>query len=315
MTHPVQHRSTRLAGRLLLATLGLCLSSLAQAAFVVEPIPGPTAAGIQIFGINNKGELSGHTPTATGADSAVYDLKRRRFEAVAAPAGYQIAVLGTAETGQLVGSISSNESPDVSVAFVLKNGNFTTFTLPGYAQTSARAINNHGTVTGLASDPNLPSVGFAYDLKTQTFTPITIGGAVLVIPQGVNNRGDIVGSATFPPGALYPGSPGGPWGFLMRKNGPPSLFRVNNSFTRARGISDSGDIAGFIGGGSNSVGFVIRLPDTSLLQSVTATPDQLIAVPGALSTFVQGIDNTGRVAGWSIDANNVSTAFVARPGK
>jgi uncharacterized membrane protein len=314
MTISVPRRPLLQAGRLMLATISLCAATLAQAAYVIESIPGPTADGIQIFGINNRGQLSGGTPLPTGPVSSTYDLAKRSFEEVPSPAGQAMTVLGIAENGQLVGAMGPLADPDTFVAFVRNNGQFTTFAVPGYAQNSARALNNNGTVTGLSTDPSLPPMGWSYDQRTQTFTPITFAGAALVIPQGVNNRGDIVGSASFPANVLYAGSPAGNWGFLMRKDGPTTLFRVNNQPTRARGISDSGQIAGFIGGAA--VGFVVQLTSDAPFQAITATADQLIAVPGAAATFVQAIDNQGRVAGWSVDAATFAeTAFVARPGR
>ena len=185
--------------------------------------------------------------------------------------------------------------------------------------TQARGVNNKGLVTGFRDDANdqfAAENGFIYDPKTGAFTDIV--PSILTIAQGINSQGDVVGSAMFDGnfGAPDPCGSSDPFvrrGWLRTKDGTVTYFNVNGGATSARGITDSGTIAGFVNdpGSGLTKGFVVEL-DGSQCQSFTIADADLLHFPGAVITFVGGIKNSGEVVG-SYDDGTTSLAYIASP--
>jgi uncharacterized membrane protein len=146
-------------------------------------------------------------------------------------------------------------------------------------------------VSGFAYD-DLGDVfnGFIYDQSHGTFTDLPFVDSPQVIAQGINTSGQLVGSVILPDDGLYSGVPSGVYGFLRNTNGAIMLFQVNGVCTRARGINDSGMVAGFTrvcAPGTHASGFVG--PSTGPFQSLN--------VPGATDTTPQAINNSGQIVG------------------
>jgi hypothetical protein len=102
-------------------------------------------------------------------------------------------------------------------------------------------------------------------------------------------------------------------GWLRAEDGSVTYFTVNGGATSARGITDSGMIAGFVNDPGSGLfkGFVVEL-DGSQCQSFTIADADLLHFPGSSGTFVGGIKNSGEVVG-SYDDGTTSVGFIARP--
>ncbi|MCK5365486.1 MAG: hypothetical protein KAR22_21065, partial [Gammaproteobacteria bacterium] len=79
------------------------------------------------------------------------------------------------------------------------------------------------------------------------------------------------------------------------------------------GITDSGTIAGFVNdpGTFATKGFVVEL-DGSQCQSIAIADADLLEFPGAVSTVLGGIKNSGEVVGSYEDPTNIH-GFIATP--
>jgi hypothetical protein len=232
--------------------------------------------------------------------------------------------MGINESGVIVGSIhivldpDDPDDPGLDDGFILKHGTYTRFTHPGFNHTMVRGIGKTGLVTGYAEDDDAATfVGFIYDPKRGTFTDIAFPDMYgYIIVQGITARGRAVGNVFLPTDYFYEESPGGSYGFVREPSGAMTLFRVNGQPTYARGINDSGVIAGFtrVADGS-AVGFVGTLPSLGGLQDMTDV--ELIAVPfaHATETVISAIDNSGRVVGnWEDDSGVCCRhGFIATP--
>jgi len=291
----------------------------AQGAYDYESLNYPGSEFDQVFGINNRGDVVGNGFIDPDGIPYVYDTKKGGFTNVTSVAGYDdTAVLGISDKGVLVGSVFDG-SVD-SGLIIDQNGASTVFDHPDRVTlTQARGVNNEGLVTGFRDDANdqfAPENGFIYDPKTETFTDIV--PSIFTIAQGINSRGDVVGSAIFDGnfGAPDPCGSSDPFvrrGWLRTEDGTVTYFSVNGGATSARGITDSGTIAGFVNDpGSGLVkGFVVEL-DGSQCQSFTIADADLLHFPGAVATFVGGIKISGEVVG-SYDDGTTSLGFVATP--
>jgi len=298
----------------------LAAPMVARAQYDYQQIDYPGAPDTQVFGINDRSSVVGNGITDPDIFPFVYASKKGGFTDVAPLAGYSsTSVLGTNNRGDMVGSVVSVDGLTTSGFIRDNNGNFTVFDHPeAVSFTQARGVNNKGLVTGFRDDPDdqfQPENGFIYDSKKGTFTDIV--PSLFTLAHGITSRGDVVGSAVF----LYADDPCPPssvdmtvrYGWLRTVNGAVTYFDVNGRRTSARGITDSGTIAGFVTdiGTLNAQGFVVDL-DGSQCQSITIADGDLLAPTGAEVTLLQGIKKTGEVVGWYFDGTN-NHGFIATP--
>jgi len=282
-----------------------------------QTIDYPGADSTQVFGINDRGDAVGNGFTDPDVFPFVYDTKKGRLTDVPLVAGYDsTAVIGISESGVLVGSVNDTGLGTRSGLILDKKGKPTVFDHPdAVSLTEARGVNNQGLVTGYRDLASGESWGFIYDPKTGSFTDIV--PSFFTIAHGINSRGDVVGSALFvdPANGPCPGSLNAFYlGWLRTAEGHVTFFDVNGGNTRARGITDSGTIAGFAADTATglSSGFVVNL-DGSPCQSITIAADDLLMFPGSSNTVVGGIKNSGEVTGSYIDGSGVFRGFVATP--
>ena len=306
---------------LALGLLGTPMLVQAQGAYDYESFYYSGSTFDQVFGINNRGDVAGNGEVGSDVIPYVYDSKKGGFTNVTPVTGYiDTAVFGISDKGVLVGEVFDGFVD--SGLIIDKNGAFTVFDHPDAVSfTQARGVNNKGLVTGYHDSPNdlfAPENGFIYDPKTDTFTDIV--PSLFTIAQGINSRGDVVGSAIFNDSFGAPDPCGSSdlfvrRGWLRTMDGSVTYFSVNGGGTSARGITDSGTIAGFVfddDPDSDLVkSFVVEL-DGSQCQSFTIADADLLQFPGASATFVAGIKNSGEVVG-SYDDGTTSIDFIARP--
>jgi hypothetical protein len=113
--------------------------------------------------------------------------------------------------------------------------------------------------------------------------------------------------------AAYPGSAEGLYAFVRNADGRVTLFRVNGLATRARGISDSGVVTGFLGDSGTFKGFVMKLQGSPGYQAVSLPDGSLLASPLGSDTLALGIANNGVISGAAYDAAGNEHGFIATP--
>jgi hypothetical protein len=299
---------------LVAATAFLAGSMTAQAQYEIRLIDHPGASITQVFGINDRGDVTGNGIASPDSLPFVYDPKKDRFTDIAPLAGFDnTSVLGTDDAGNLVGAVTDGAT-GVSSGYIRdKKGNFTLFDHPSaISSTNPRAVNNKGLVTGFYDDPvtgGFPKA-FIYDTKSGEFTD-PLGAGLFSIAQGINSKGETVGSSFF----LAAGDPcdsGLPftsYAWYRNADGDVTYFTVNGLITRARGINDHGQIAGFVlgEGAFSGKGFVVEL-DGSQCQAITIADEDLISVPGK-SITAQGINNRGDIVGGIEEPSNEPPGF------
>jgi len=292
----------------------------ARAGYDFTIIDPPGSAFTQAFGINNSGHVVGNTAFNDGTDLRFsYDSKTGTLTEFASVPGAFTGVIGINEPGLVVG-IATDELTFNDRGFILdRRGRFTLFSYPGLDNTDARAIDNSGRVTGYAFQNDFSDfTGFIYDPGRNTFVDIRIPNSVFITAQGINGRDEVVGSVNFDAGGACTGCPAGVYGFLRDGNGTITLFRANsmNNKTRARGITDSGLIAGsFVdpAHGSGEQGFVVIPPRNGGFHLLNVTDSDLVNVPGAFETIPEGITNSGQIAGYTTNADGKLQGFIATP--
>jgi hypothetical protein len=306
---------------LLIFVLGLVVGPMptdAQAEYTYQTVEYPGALATQVFGINGRGDVVGIASDEENCFPFVYDPKKATFTDVAPVAGYDCtSLLGISDSGFLVGAVDTDE-PYWRRGLILDNeGNATVFDHPdAISETVPRGINNDGLVTGYR-DGDLDEGegllnGFIYDPETNAFTDIV--PSALTIAQGINSKGDVVGSSVFVDG-IAPDPCGGAdfmrYGWLRTTDGNVIYFDVNGWSTTARGITDSGTIAGWAVDPDTDIAksFVTELDGTQC-QSINIPVADLLAYPGGSFTAAQGIKNSGEIVGNELDG---LLGFIATP--
>jgi len=306
----------------LLAALAVGLIAgplVAQAQYRYEVFDHPDADGIQVFGINNRGDVVGNVTDEVGGTPFVYDSKKGTVTDVAPSAGHlDTGLVASNDAGVMVGSVV-NLAETMTSGFIRDGqGNFTIVDHPlGVGFTQFRGVNNIGLVTGFRADAsvNINIVGFIYDPKSVTFTDI-IPTSYNTIAQGINSKGEVVGSSNFTPETDPCPGLGNPflrYGWLRATDGTVTYFEVNGSHSSGRGINDQGSIAGFFLDLNDGYfkGYIAELDGTQC-QSLTLGPSDILDVPGTDETIAAGINNAGVISGGA-GSGDSSIGFIARP--
>ena len=302
--------------QLFIVLAAIACSFSAQAAYTFAIVKYPGAFVTALSGVNNSGQILGQAALSADPNAPrvnfLYDAYKKTFTPVPPVPGEGTGLLGINDPGVMVGSIAAEVdnggnviTPEIGLIRSTK-GKFTMFSHPGpLDNTEARAVNNSGRVTGFAyNDDGDNFLGFIYDPTNGSFTDLPFVGSQQLIFQGINTSGQAVGSVALPDLGLYAGYPFGIYGFLRNTNGAITVFQVNGVCTRARGINDSGQIAGWTrpcAPGAHVSGFVGTLVGPSF---------QTLNVPGATDTFAQGINNAGQIVG-SADSDGFIASLIA----
>ena len=317
------HRLTRW----FIVLIAIASAGVARAAYDFANVDYPGAQNTQLWDINNRGLAIGtaFNGALTSPTGFLYDTKTKVFTKLPPVPGYDTAVFGAInDSGVVVGSALIAPDPNdpfdegVAVGVILANGKYTTFSYPGLKFTYPRAISNTGLITGYASfDDQFEDVGFIYDSKRGSFIdivmPVSSEFIGAIIPQGINGRGDVVGSVDI----FDPCRPIGEYAFVRQANGAVTLFRINESYTRGRGITDAGLITGYLTEqGVGEKGFAVTLPALGIpFQALTVPETELLSASftGATDTLAEGIDNKGHIVGNWLLQQDAGHAFIATP--
>jgi uncharacterized membrane protein len=270
----------------------LALAAPASATYVFNTVDYPGAVFTDVRGIDNTGRIVGYA-SFDGVNNFSFTYAGGVFTPLPV-AALSVSALGMNDLGAIVGSAGPIPSAQ---GFIFNGGTYTYVSRPGWPQTEFRGIGNGGTVTGRSYDDTAgTSDGFLYDPVGGLFTPIPVAGSTLVFAQGINDAGQVVGSARF--------NPGGNFGFLRETDGSVHTFQVGGASTSARGINNSGVIAGFAVD-----------PATLVTQAFVGTSAgfELIGVPGAALTAGEAINDAGQVSGLWDDGSGTTHGFIATP--
>lgn len=287
-----------------LALGALVLGTAQAAAYKITTVAKPGAAYTQLWDVNNNGIMVGNT----NSEAFIYD--GREFTKIESPEGITItSALGISDTGVVVGAADSDFTP--GAGFIFDGTDYTIVERPG-ADISFRGVSPDGRyVSGLLVDENNTRAGIVYDTETGEITQIGIGGRIdstsgdtfeLTVVQGINSSYQLVGSRFAVDQAT--GSPVYDSFIYDITTGERSFFEIDSprvTATRARDITDDGEIVGFVGEGIGSgvfFGFAGYPDDVTFL-------DQPL-----LSLLVQGTNNSGILVGTE---NSAVAGFIATP--
>jgi probable HAF family extracellular repeat protein len=254
---------------------------------IVPGLTGATAAAI-----NNRGDIVGYGAASSG--TVGFLESKGAFTLLSFPGSASTVANGINDAGDIVGGYTDTAAG--RHGFLYSEGAWTTIDAPAPElpnTTTLRAINNLGQIAG-ATQSGDPSHGLrsgnAFIYHAGTFSIIQAGVLDGISLTGLNDSGEYVGSYG---GIELPGWP--IFGHGIKSSLNSSL--INGYFT---GINDGGQVI-FI---RSSASYL----QASSAQTTTGNP---IVFPGAPNTTALGINNTGNVVGFWIDAAGQQHAFQA----
>lgn len=292
---------------ILSSILGLVLAAPVYATnyvFTTINPAGQSGAGSSVFGLNDHGQLV--VGTSNGGliyQNGVYT------PLPIGPAGYTLSPEGINDAGTIVGT--ARDANGNSEGFILKSGSYSLFSIPGSAGMDARAVSPSGIVSGVFGNSVGNGEGFTYDPTTGVITDINPSGSILTTAQGMNTAGQLVGSGFSGTSKEY--------GFIYQNASYLTFTIPGADATEARGINDSGLIAGFAqfpGGapGSGTIDAFVGNPSSGYqLLSDPLAAGTGIATNAGQGTFGEAINNSGQIAGDYTNANGNTFGFLATP--
>jgi len=195
-----------------------------------------------VSGINNRGEIVGSYADSTDHPHGFLRTAGGTITTFDPPdAANGTIVSGINDKGAIVGEYSDVNG--VAHGFVrARDGSTTTIDGPQAEGTSATAINIKGVITGYYDDSDGIRHGF---VRTPDGTMTSFDDPnCTIVPWSINRKGIVTGTCE---NRKHPSHFAG---FLRETNGRVKEFHVpDGGNTVARGINDSGVIAGYYGGG------------------------------------------------------------------
>jgi PEP-CTERM motif len=295
----------------LVCSMTLVVSSTAAlaAGYEIHTLPSYSAfGGVQVFGINNSGQIVGNGFTDAGGKAFVYQAGV--YTVFDGPAGAtSSSAMGITTSGAIIGTYADGDAGDPNNYLrqkgFLKTGTaYEALDYPGVAYSNPRGISSDGRyVAGFSGNVSDGRVGYVLDRSTGEYisTRNELGG----FPQGVNNAGIAVGDVATS-GTGYDRK----WlGFTFDAS---TGLRTEYSFagydnTRFRGINNVGQIVGWLQGYDPAANEFLEV-------GFVGTPSsfEILAVPGASRTTAQSINDAGWVVGNYV-LNGEYFGFVATP--
>jgi len=254
------------------------------------------------YGINDSGATTG-----SYFDTHDYGFIREAngefitFDASYGGTGFGTSPYVISDSGEVAGS--SEDSSNHSHSFLRQsNGTIINFDPPGSEDDNAYGIGPNGEVIGSATI-NGTAYGYIRD-QSGTITTFSAPGSVNgTYPASINRSGQIAG--------IYYGRENSSHGFVRDQFGNFTTFTVSGGVCGAdqymivTGINDAGEVTGYTVTSHNCATAFLREPDSGV--TFFRAPD---AGSREAGTYSEGLNDSGTVEGFYIDADGVFHGYV-----
>ncbi len=280
--------------------------------FTTVDAPGAgSASGYGTFGvsINGGGDIAGRFIDANGVLHGFIRTSDGSMATVDAPGAGTAPNLGTEVLAINASGTASGyyvDSNDILHSFIrTSNGTLTEFDPPNSIGSDAFCINDNGAVAGGLLDAN-GDHGFVRGADG-TFSVIDPTGAasdvLVVIPAQINSGGAVAGYYTDTNSVYH--------GFLRDSSGAITIIDAPGAGTAAHTGTEIADI--------NTGGVIVGAIAVGVVNGVNTTHSFMLAAngtytffdpPQAVSSFAEGINDNGVIAGEYRDANLVRHGYI-----
>ncbi len=256
-----------------------------------------SAIGVPSVAIDDVGDLAGteffrSEPNIGSNDQGfVLPAGSTSLQTLTYPGATYTEVLGINSAGEVAGfAFFGSGNTAVFTGFTEIDGHYSP--VAGVAaDTMLSAINNRGDVTGTLGSSPEPGTGFAI-INGLVESFVVSGASSSTHPTGINDAGQIVGYTV----------PGQNPGFLRNPDGTITLLPTfaNTPQSVPQAINDAGLIVGNYG---------VPNQDTSAGFLEAGSTSFSFMAPGAIATYLTGINNHNQIVGIALDSSGGSSVF------
>lgn len=228
-----------------------------------------------------------------------FSLRAYTITTLQYPGASETYATGVNSSGVVVGTYY--DSGGIAHGFIYTNGTYTAFSIPATSGTWITGINDAETIVGYFHGSNGETLSFT--LSGTTVTPFYIRLAKETLALGINQAGESVGYSE-PLGSSKAAS-----GFTYA-GGTFTTFKLSGQAnTWLTGISRTGNrVVGYTGAALSS-----GTPVAAFVIS-GGTAVTFATAPGAVQTFLNGVNDLGAAVGYGITAAAAVNAFVYKGG-
>jgi len=275
----------------------------------------------QLLGINNAGLIAGYFGSgAADHPNKGYELSLRHGQARYAnenfPGSVQTQVTGLNDNGDTVGFWSSMNTASMT------NDNFGFYELSDHEFHSVEfptgdnasppvnqllGINDRDIAVGFYTNGQGSNRGYTYNIRTKQFTRVLVPGyptgtaGPSLTAAAINNQGDIAG--------FYTDRNGRTDAFLDDKHGSfHTLDYPGATATQAFGVNDRDEVVG---------AYTVGTGSGAMMHGFTWTPrggfHSIDEPQGQGTTTINGVNDSGDLVGFYVDATGNTDGFLATP--
>lgn len=273
------------------------MSVMAQS-YNFKTINYPHDTFTQLLGVNISGEIAGYH-NVNDNRGFTYKLSDRKFTVENFPGSVATQVIGIDGLGGTCGFYVDEQN--VTHGFLDDNNAFKTVDFPGTPFNQLLGRNDLAQAAGYYSQTangSGPFVPYIYDINGGVFEVINIPGSVSAQATDINFEQQVTGFFIDSAGVNH-----GWWlnaGTLLQLDYPGAIF------TQATGENNHGLVAGTYQDSSGAFhGFVYN--------TNTGTYTSVDDPNGIGVTFVNGINDKGMLAGFTIPSSTTASGFIATP--
>jgi uncharacterized membrane protein len=271
---------------LLLASAPLVL---AQGTYTQVDYPG--AVQTYVYGIDTAGDVVG-AYVDTNNNVHGFLLSSGIFTVLDVPGATGTAATGINDMGQIVGSTNTD-----SFLYDVATQTFTQFSSSfANSTTTAYAINNAGTIVGVIAVNHTNGPIYGFELKGTKYAQVAFPKRQVTATYlfSINNLGEAIGQAVAGPSRR----------FLYAKHKFTTLVVPGISNANILGLNDQGAMVGFyVNASLSTLGFVYQ----------NGSVQDELEFPGSNTTYAYSINNSGELAGFFYDSNNVIHGYTWTP--
>jgi hypothetical protein len=300
-----------LALTMLATALATGQATPARAAYTFTTFDGPnnTVVSTTANGINNNGAVVGVGTDANGNNFNFIRNPNGTFTNLNVNGSTAAMANGINVLNQVVGNNGND-------AFLITSGNTTVLPVVNPGNTASQiafGINDAGTIVGQYVDNTLGTTpGFVY--QNSKFTVLTpVANAMVTNAQGINNNGLVLGFYSTTDTPVIDGNPPQHGFFYDTKTNtfifPKDPVQPNFFLVQFLGINDRNQAAGYwqdTAGNQHGLIYDINTGVYTFMDDPNAAPFE-----GKEITQITGINNSGEITGFFIDANGVQHGFIA----
>jgi hypothetical protein len=276
------------------------VSMSAQTSYSFQTIKYPHDTFTQLLGINIGGEIAGYH-NVNDNKGFTYKLSTKKFTNENFPGSVATQVIGIDGLGGTCGFYV--DQANVTHGFIDDNNAFKSVDFPGTPFNQLLGRNDLAQAAGYYSqtaDGSGPFVPYIYDINGGVFEVLTIPGSVSAQATDINLKQQITG--------FFIDSQGTNHGWWLNGGTLLQLDYPNSTFTQATGENNHGLVVGtYQDSAGNSHGFVY--------DSTTATYSSVDDPKGVGVTIVNGVNDKGQLAGFTMPTSTRASGFIATPKK